>query len=65
MEWGDFLMVAVITGEFIFLVPGPHMFLNHYGMWFPTTDERLLRKNTLVCSKIKNEVLSFPPFPLG
>lgn len=46
MQWGDFLIVAVISDEFIFLVPGPHMFLNHYGMWFPTTDERLLRKNT-------------------
>lgn len=53
MQWGDFLIVAVISGEFIFLVPGPRVFLNHYGMWFPATDERLLRRNTPVCSKIK------------
>lgn len=53
MLWGDFLIVAVISGEFIFLVPGPRVFLNHYGMWFPAMDERLLRRNTPVCSKIK------------
>lgn len=61
MQWGDFLIVVVvISGKFILLVPGSHMFLNHYGMWFPTMDERLLRKNTLSVQKLK--WLSFPPF---
>lgn len=47
MQWGDFLIVVVVvSGKFILLVPGSHMFLNHYDMRFPTTDERLLRKNT-------------------
>lgn len=53
MQWGDFLIVVVISGTFILLVLGSHMFLNHYGMWFLTTDERLLRKNTASVQKLK------------
>lgn len=41
------------------LVPGSHMFLNHYGMWFPSMNERLLRKNTQSVQKLK--WFSFPP----
>lgn len=53
MQWGDFLIAVVISGKFILLVPGSHIFLNHYGMWFPTADERLLRKNTPSVQKLE------------
>lgn len=65
MQWGDFLIVVVISGKFILLVPGSHMFLNHYGMWFSTTDERLLRKNTPSVQKlkVKHYLFLFSPLP--
>jgi len=53
MQWDDFLIVVIISGKFILLVPGSHMFSNHYSIWFPATDERLLRKNTPSVQKLK------------
>lgn len=52
-------MLLFFSGKFILLVPGSHMFLNHYGMWFPSMNERLLRKNTQSVQKLK--WFSFPP----
>lgn len=47
------MIVVAISGKFILLVPGSHMFLSNYSMWFPITDERLLRKNTPFVQKLK------------